>query len=149
MLDKVFPGVAVVCTHRDPVPVAISMVAVLTYSARMHRSPVPVEEIAAGWIDRLELMLAALVRDRGAIAPERSVDLRFDEFMADEFGVAEQVFGLVGEPVTDDALTAMSEYLAGHQRGRLGRVVTSCEMFGLDEDELRKRFAPYVSRFLS
>ena len=149
MLDKVFPGVAVVCTHRDPVPVAISMVAMLTYSARMHRSPVPVEEIAAGWIDRLELMLAALVRDRGAIAPERSVDLRFDEFMADEFGVAEQVFGLVGEPVTDDALTAMSEYLAGHQRGRLGRVVTSCEMFGLDEDELRKRFAPYVSRFLS
>ena len=149
MLDKVFPGVAVVCTHRDPVPVAISMVAVLTYSARTHRSPVPVEEIAAGWIDRLELMLAALVRDRGAIAPERSVDLRFDEFMADEFGVAEQVFGLVGEPVTDDALTAMSEYLAGHQRGRLGRVVTSCEMFGLDEDELRKRFAPYVSRFLS
>jgi len=28
-------------------------------------------------------------------------------------------------------------------------VVTSCEMFGLNEDELRARFAPYVSRFLS
>ena len=149
VLDKVFPGVAVVCTHRDPVPVAISMVAMLTYSARMHRSRVPVGEIAAAWIDRLELMLAALVRDRGAIAPERSVDVRFGDFMADEFGVAEQAFGLVGEPVTDDARTAMTEYLAGHQRGRLGRVVMSCEMFGLDEDELRERFAPYVSRLLS
>ncbi len=29
------------------------------------------------------------------------------------------------------------------------RVVTSCEMFGLDEGDLRARFAPYVSRFLS
>jgi hypothetical protein len=149
VLDRVFPGAAVVCTHRDPVPVALSMVAMLTYSARMHRSPVPVEEIAAAWIDRLELMLAALTRDRGAVAPERSIDVRFDDFMADEFGVAEQVYGLIGEPMTEDARTAMANYLAGHQRGRLGRVVTSCEMFGLNEDELHARFAPYVSRFLS
>jgi hypothetical protein len=149
VLERVFPGVAVVCTHRDPVPVALSMLAMLTYSARMHRSVVPVEEIAGTWIDRLELMLAALVRDRGVIAPERSVDVRFDDFMADELGVAEEVFGLVGEPVTDDARAAMTEYLTGHQRGRLGRVVTTCEMFGLDEDEVRERFAPYVSRFLS
>jgi hypothetical protein len=149
VLDKVFPGVAVVCTHRDPVPVAISMVAMLTYSARMHRSPVPVEEIAAGWIDRLELMLNALVRDRDAIAPERSIDVRFDDFMADEFGVVDAVYGLVGESVTDDTRAAITDYLSGHQRGRLGTVATSCAMFGLDEDELRTRFAPYVNRFLS
>ena len=149
VLAQVFPGVAVVCTHRDPVPVALSMVAMLTYSARMHRSPVPVEQIATEWIDRLELMLGALARDRDVIAPERSIDVTFDDFMADELGVAERVFGLVGEPVTDDARTGMADYLAGHQRGRLGRVVTSCEMFGLNENDLRARFAPYVSRFMS
>jgi hypothetical protein len=149
VLAQVFPGVAVVCTHRDPVPVALSMVAMLTYSARMHRSPVPVERIAAEWIDRLESMLGALARDRDVIAPERSIDVSFDEFMADELGVAARVYGLVGEPITDDARTAMAHYLAGHQRGRLGKVVTSCEMFGLDEADLRARFAPYVSRFLS
>jgi hypothetical protein len=125
------------------------MVAVITYSARMHRSVVPVEEIAAAWIDRLELMLTALVRDRNVIGPDRSIDVRFDDFMADELGVAEQVYGLVGEPVADEARAAMTGYLAGHQRGRLGKVVTSCEMFGLDEDDLRARFAPYVNRFLS
>ena len=149
VLDKVFPGVAVVCTHRDPVPVAISMVAMLAYTARTHRSPVPVEEIAAGWIDRLELMLAALVGDRDAIPPDRSIDVSFDDFMADQLGVAEQVYGLVGEPMTDEVRAAMAEYLGGHQRGRLGKVLTSCEMFGLNEDDLRERFAPYVSRFLS
>ena len=149
VLAQVFPGAAVVCTHRDPVPVALSMVAMLTYSARMHRSPVPVEEIAAGWIHRLEMMLASLARDREVIAPERSIDVTFDDFMADELGVAERVYGLVGEPVTDEARAAMASYLSGHQRGRLGKVVTSCEMFGLNEDELRERFAPYVSRFLS
>ena len=79
MLEKVLP--AWVLTDRDPVPVALSMVAMLTYSARMHPA-VPVEQIATEWIDRLEWMLASLARDRGVIAPERSIDVTFDDFMA-------------------------------------------------------------------
>ncbi len=42
VLNAVFPGVVVVFTHRDPVPVVLSMLAMLTYSARMHCYPVPV-----------------------------------------------------------------------------------------------------------
>ncbi len=86
VLDKVFPGAVVVCTHRDPMPVVLSMIAMVTYSARMHRGRVPVERIAASWIDRLDLMLSAFLRDRNAIGPERSVDVRFDDFMANELG---------------------------------------------------------------
>lgn len=149
VLDRVFPGGIVVFTHRDPVPVALSMIAMITYSARMHRSPVPVQEIAASWIDRLDDMLSALVRDRDTIGPERSIDIRFDDFMANELDVAERVYALAGEPFTGEARTAIDDYLSGHQRGRLGNVATSCEMFGLDEDDLRARFAPYVERFLA
>jgi Sulfotransferase family len=149
VLDRVFPGVIVVCTHRDPVPVVLSMLAMITYSARMHRSPVPVADIAAEWVDRLDLMLATLVRDRDVIGPDRSIDIRFDDFMADEAGVAGQVYALAGEPMTDDARAAIADYLAGHRRGRLGRVATSCAMFGLDEHDLHARFGPYVERFLS
>ncbi|MFV8318385.1 sulfotransferase family protein [Mycobacterium sp. 23] len=148
VLNRVFPDSIVVFTHRDPVPVALSMVAMITYSARMHRSPVPVEQIAGYWIDRLEQMLNALVRDRDVIGPDRSVDVRFDDFMADELGVAERLYALAGEPFTDPARAAISGYLAGHQRGRLGTVATSFEMFGLAGDDLRARFTPYVERFL-
>lgn len=148
VLDRVFPDSIVVFTHRDPVPVALSMVAMITYSARMHRSAVPVEEIAGYWIDRLERMLNALVRDRDVIGPDRSVDIRFDDFMAGELGVAERVYALAGEPFSDAARAAITGYLAGHQRGRLGTVATSAEMFGLAEDDLRDRFASYVERFL-
>ena len=148
VLDRVFPGRIVVFTHRDPVPVALSMIAMITYSARMHRTPVPVHQIAASWIDRLEQMLTALVRDRDTIGPQRSVDIRFDDFMANELGVAEHVYALAGEPFTEEARTAIAGYLAGHQRGRLGNVETSWEMFGLTEEDLRARFAPYVERFL-
>ncbi|MBY0389858.1 MAG: sulfotransferase [Mycobacterium pseudokansasii] len=149
VLDRVFPGSIVVFTHRDPVPVALSMIAMIVYSARMHRSPVPVAEIAAYWVDRLELMLTALVRDRDTVGPRRSIDIRFDDFMADELGVAAQAYALAGEPFDEPARTAFTGYLAGHRRGRLGHVETSCEMFGLTEKDLRARFAPYVERFLT
>jgi hypothetical protein len=149
VLDAVFPGVVVVCTHRDPVPVTLSMIAMLTYSARMHRSPVPVRGIAAEWVNRLYFMLTALMRDRHVIPADRSIDIRFGDFMADEMGTVEQVYALASEPLTDDARQSIADYLAGHERGRLGRVAASCEMFGLDEDDLRERFSPYVSRFLA
>jgi hypothetical protein len=38
--------------------------------------------------------------------------------------------------------------MSGHQRGRLGRVEYHAEDLGLDKDDLRLRFAPYVERFV-
>ena len=102
VLDKVFPDVFVIFTHRDPTPVALSMLAMITYSARMYCSPVPVNDISSTWIERLGLMLNALVRDRDTIPPERSIDVRFDEFMADEMAVVTQVYEKAGEALDDD-----------------------------------------------
>jgi hypothetical protein len=149
VLDKVFPDVFVIFTHRDPAPVTLSMLAMITYTARMYCSPVPVNEIARTWVDRLGLMLGALVRDRDTITPSRSIDVRFDEFMADELAVAEQVYRQAGENLDDEARAAIAGYLTGHQRGRHGTVATSPEMFGLSERDLREPFAPYVARFLA
>ncbi|WP_448456546.1 sulfotransferase family protein [Mycolicibacterium elephantis] len=149
VLNHVFPDVVVIVTHRDPVPVVLSMLAMLTYSARMHCSPVPVHDIAASWIDRLELMLGALIRDRDVVPAGRSIDVRFDDFMADEMGTAAAIYDLAGESLSAEARAAMRGYLDGHQRGRLGRVATSAQMFGLDERQLQARFTPYIQRFLA
>jgi hypothetical protein len=94
-------------------------------------------------------MLNALVRDRDTIGPDRSIDIRFDDFMTDEIGVAATAYALAGEPFTEQVRGAVADYLSGHRRGRLGNVETSAEMFGLREEDLRSRFAPYVERFLT
>src|SRR6201995_5118164 len=49
VLDRLFPGSIVVFAHRDPVPVALSMTAMITYSARMPRSPVPFPQSSNDW----------------------------------------------------------------------------------------------------
>lgn len=149
VLDAVMPGVVVVFTHRDPVPVALSMIAMVAYAERMHRDSVDVAGVARAWIDRLEQLLGACVRDRGVIPADRSLDVRFDEFMADEEGVAESIYRVAGEEFTDDIRSAVSDYLRAHRRGRHGRVHTSAQMFGLHPDELRDRFASYSAKFLT
>lgn len=149
VLDRVFPGLVVVCTHRDPVPVTLSMLAMVAYSSRMYSAAPPVREIGASWVNRLDLMLSALLRDRDVIGAERSMDVRFDDYMADQIGVAEQVYELAGEAMTDDDRAAIDRYIAEHKRNRFGRVQTSGAMFGVDEQDLRERFSPYVRRFLN
>ncbi|TRW77596.1 sulfotransferase [Mycolicibacterium sp. 018/SC-01/001] len=149
ILQRVFPGVVVVCTHRDPVPVVVSMVAMVAYTARMYSAAPPVRTIAASWASRLEQMLAALVRDRDVLAPEQFADVRFDEFMTDEAAVAERVHELADEPMTAEARAAIQTYLASHQRNRFGRVSCTAAMFGLDEQELADRFRGYTQRFLA
>jgi hypothetical protein len=119
----------------------------LAYTARMHRVQVPVQRIAGYWADRLELMLNTLVRDRDVLPSDSSVDIRFDEFMADDLGTAARVFELAGEPMTADADAAMRAYLAGHQRDRHGRIDYRAEDLGLDAEELGQRFAGYRARF--
>ena len=120
----------------------------IVYTARMHRSPVPVAEISRDWFDRLDTMLTALLRDRDVLDPARTVDIRFDDFMADDLAVTERVYELAGEPVEAPTRQAMAEYLLGHPRGRLGRIDIAAADLGLDVNEVRARFAPYTQRFL-
>jgi hypothetical protein len=149
VLERVFPGVIVAFTHRDPIPVALSMITMITYSERMHRDEVDVGLIAEAWVDNLDRLLEACVRDRDVVPADHSVDIRFDDFMTDELGTAERLYALAGEPFDVPARAAITDYLIAHPRGRLGRVATSWDMFGIDEDGLRTRFASYTDRFLS
>ncbi len=149
VLERVFPGVIVAFTHRDPIPVALSMITMITYSERMHRDEVDVGLIAEAWVDNLDRLLESCVRDRDVIPADHSVDIRFDDFMTDELGTAERLYALAGETFDVPVRSAITDYLATHRRGRLGRVATSWDVFGIDEVGLRSRFASYIDRFLN
>lgn len=147
-LEAVFPGSTVVITHRDPVSVVVSMATMVIYTARMYRSEVPVERLARYWADRIEMMLQKLLVDRDRLTTA-AMDVRFDEFMADDLATARRVYDLAEEPVTPEVESAMRDFLAAHQRDRHGRIDYRAGDLGLDLDELGNRFAAYSERFLS
>ena len=146
-LVATFPDATFVVTHRDPVSVTASMITMLCYGSRMSRSHVDTQGIGRYWAQRLETMLGRCVRDRDALPAGQSIDVRFDEFMADDIAMVERIYALADQPFTADARGAMDRFMAHHPRGRHGGVRYDLAGFGLDAAERRAALAPYVERF--
>ena len=145
---KVFPDATFIVTHRDPVDVAVSMATMMTYTMRMSVDKVDVPTVANYWIGRIDEMLCACLRDHAKLPADRTIDVRFDEFMADDLAMVQRVWDVAGYQPSDESRAAVAGYLAGHTRGRLGRVDYRPADLGLDRDDLSQRFAPYVERFV-
>jgi Sulfotransferase family len=146
-LTTIFPDATVIVTHRDPVAVTTSLVTMVSYSARTgidHPDPV---SIGHYWSQRVEDLLSACVRDRDVLPAERSMDLRFNDFMADEWGTVERIYQLADQPLTDASRLGMETFLRDHQRGRHGRVHYDLASFGIDPAEREAALAGYRQRF--
>jgi hypothetical protein len=146
-LLSVFPGATFVVTHRDPVSVTASVCTMIAYSARMNvEHPDP---LAFGryWSARVEDLLTACARDRDRLPDAQAIDVRFHEFMADDFAMVERIYDVAGQPMTPAARAGMDAFLAAHPRGRFGTVVYDLADFGVDATERRRALEPYARRF--
>ncbi len=147
-LIETFPDATVAITHRDPVAVIASAITMLTYGDRMRRTRVDPEAVAAYWIDRVEHLLRACVRDRELVPEAKSHDVRFHEFMADDVGMVARLYEVAGLDMTDAARVSLEHYLDENPRGKHGRIAYDLEGdFGVDPRALEERFAFYYERF--
>lgn len=147
-LIETFPDATIVLTHRDPVHVIQSAITMLGYGARLRRTRVDLDDLAAYWIDRIERLLRACVRDRDLVPPAASLDVLFHELMADDVGTVERIYARAGLPMTAAARAQLDAFMADNRRGKFGRVRYDLRRdFGLDPDALRRRFAFYFDRF--
>ena len=97
-LAATYPDATVIVTHRDPVAVIQSAITMLAYGDRIRRRTIDLAELASYWIDRIEHLLRACVRDREAVPPGRSIDVRFHEYMADQKAIIERVYDMSALP---------------------------------------------------
>ena len=148
-IRQVFPDATVVVTHRDPVAVTASMVTMIAYTQRMQHERVDPRAVGALWSDRLQRMLGSAVAERDLLPEAQSMDVRFDEFMADDLATVAAIYELADQPLDDRARAAHAGYLASHRRERHGGLAYDLADFGLDATELARGFADYTTRFLS
>ena len=147
-LIRSFPDATVAFTHRDPVSVIASAITMLAYGDRLRRKRVDPPGVAAYWIDRVERLLRACVRDRDRIPASQSIDVLFHEFMADDVGAVERIYALAGLEMTPAARAALDGFMAENPRGKHGRILYDLKAdFGVDPGALRKRFDFYFERF--
>ena len=146
-LVDTFPDATFVVTHRDPVSVTASLGTMMSYLARLNLDPVDPHRISGYWADRLETMLRACVDTRDVLPADRSIDVRFAEFMADDVAMVERVYAVADQPFTPAVRGAMEAFMADNQRGRHGGVIYRFEDLGLNPAERARSLAFYVDRF--
>jgi len=147
VLIRVFPDATFVVTHRDPVSVTASVATMLAYLARLQVATVDPHAIGRYWADRTERMLRACVRDRDLLPADRSIDVRFHEFMADNLAMVERIYAVAGQPLTAAAHQAMQGFLQAHPPGRHGSVIYDLAQVGLSRAERRTALRFYADRF--
>lgn len=147
-LTRTFPDATVAFTHRDPVAVIQSAVTMLAYGDRMRRRQIDPEELVDYWIDRIERLLRACVRDRDLISSDRSVDIGFHQLNGNEGPILETLYGYNGTTLTEDARASFRRYLDDNPRGKHGQVRYDLQRhFGRTPAEVRSRFGFYFDRF--
>jgi hypothetical protein len=147
-LMTVHPTAIVPVTHRDPVAVLQSAITMIAYGDRIRRSRIDLGELATYWIDRIERLLRACVRDRDAVPAGQSIDILFHDYMADQKATIARVYALADLEMTAEAEARIDAFLAANPRGRHGRIVYDLQGdFGVDIGALRERFGFYYDRF--
>jgi hypothetical protein len=146
-LRDTFPDATFVVTHRDPVSVTASMLTMLAYSLRLGHDEVDLPWVGDYWGERLRRMLRACVEARDVLPATRTIDVHFDEFMADDLAMVRRIYDLADQPYTDDADAAMTSFMDHNPRGRHGAVLYDLGQFGLDRALLRERLSFYVDHF--
>lgn len=144
---NVFPDALVVFTHRDPAASLQSIVTQLAYVIRTREKTVDPDWHLDYWIDRVERLLRAYVRDVGKVPAGQRFDVVFDEFMADDIAMVERIYASAGLPLTDAARREFSDFMARHPRGKYGAIDHDLQRdFGISPARLRERFAFYLER---
>ncbi|KUI04039.1 sulfotransferase [Mycobacterium sp. IS-3022] len=147
-LIRTFPDATVAFTHRDPVAVIQSAVTMLAYGDRLRRTAIDPGGLVDYWVDRIERLLRACVRDREVIGPDRSVDIRFHELNGNEMSILERLYDLNGEGLPAETKASLQNYLDDNPRGKHGRMRYDLRRdFDRSPDEIRSRFDFYFERF--
>ncbi len=147
-LVETFPDATFAVTHRDPVSVVQSAATMLCYASRLGYTCSRPEWYLEYWTDRVRILLEASVRDRHLLPEDRTIDVLFHEFMADDFATVERIYGVAGLPMTPEARAEIQRHLEGHRRGKHGRVVYDLRAdFGVEPKTVRDAFGSYLDRF--
>ena len=148
LLDE-YPDARFIQTHRDPLQMLASLASLVTHLRKMASDHVDGARIAREWAqwNALGLNASAQMRESGAIASDRIIDLDFYGFMADPLVEIEKIYSGYNLELTNEVRERMAAYLAVHRADQHGSHGYSFVDTGLDLDEERERVLPYQGFF--
>ncbi len=144
-----YPDATLVWLHRDPVQVAASRTMMMADIAEGMVGQVDLHALAKM---HLELTRASVANTMSnpLVDDPRILHVRYTDFVADQVDTVRRYYAFAGRELTDDAASAMRDYLADNRGDRHGKFRYSTRLLvdiGEDLDALHDEFQPFRERF--
>lgn len=142
-----YPEARLVITHRDPTVLAASVCSLVTSLAGTFTDADHRAQIARTWPRLLEVCIDRLDAFRAQRPDVEIVDVHYADLVGDTVATVERVYARTGIELDDATHAAFTRHVAAHPRGEFGAHRYDFASLGLDEGELRERFAGYTDRY--
>jgi hypothetical protein len=148
-LLRVYPDARIVFTHRDPVKSLTSYSSLTALVREMGSDTVDKLEVAVDWNIRLKRALEHVmaVRDAQTYPDAVFLDIKFPDFVRDQFAVVQRIYDAFGLPMTDEGARRMKFFIDDNPPGKHGIHYYEPQEYGVVPEEVRKTFHRYIDRF--
>jgi hypothetical protein len=142
-----YPDARIIQTHRDPLRVMASMASHATTLRQAFSDHADPQQIAADWSMRWGAAMNHFLAVRDRAAPERFLDIAYDDIEQRPLDAIERIYEFVGWPLTATARKAMSDFLSANPKNKHGVHRYSLAEYGLSRETELARYADYCQRF--
>jgi len=147
VLRKVFPGVRVVQTHRDPARTLASFCSMVWHGRGVFSDEVDAREVGAHWSRKVGRLLDRSMEARGAAADEGFVDVSYYDLVADPVAAIRRLYDALGLPFTPAVEERMKVTRKANPQHKYGAHRYRLEDYGLTSGGVEPLFARYRKRF--
>lgn len=147
VLFETFPGARVIWTHRDPSTTLGSFCSMIAHGRGVFSDEVDPHEIGRGWGQKVLRMVERAMDVRDRHGASHFHDVRYEELVADPIGEVAAIYTFLGRELTPGLKARVQAARLAQPRHRYGRHRYELADFGLRRDQVRERFARYLSRF--
>ncbi|CAA0089773.1 Uncharacterised protein [Mycolicibacterium vanbaalenii] len=143
-----YPDAVIVQTHRDPLNVISSISALTHHLRRLASDESSITECATQSKEEIVVGLqrAMTLRDSGALAGNRFVDVQFAEFIRDPLAVVRALYTELGRELEPATEQRMRDFLLAHPGDHGGTRYRWADT-GLDAVEMREQVRGYQQRY--
>jgi hypothetical protein len=142
-LLETFPDARIVHTHRDPVETVASLCSMLAHARGFFSDEVDPHEVGAQWLRKTQRMVELGMAARARHGEGAFLDVHYDELLADPLKQVRRISAFLDAPLPPAAERATLAFLAENPQHRHGTHRYALADFGLEAEQVRRRFAAY------
>jgi len=146
-LLEAYPDARFLWSHRDPAEVMGSVCSLIHYTRSWSSDRDDAAALGTEQLERWWLAVSRAMDFRSRVGDGRFADVPFADLQVDPVGALDRAYEGIGIPFGEESRHAVTRWAGSHQPGSHGRHSYDLADFGLEPDQVRTRFGPYLERF--